>query len=292
MLLDRGTRKKLAELARQTGQDQSGAVTPPAEGTANDIPGRAAAAPRARRVGDLDELHGPLADLLPGLAHSVREGEYYELRTPVSAHGDWAVAAIERWLGAMRAGHLATHAAAAKALPEGVVFMDTETTGLNNEPLFLVGLLSLDEGEPVLTQLLARHYGEEPAVLAEAARRLHAADLLVTYNGASFDVPYVRNRLRYHRLSAPRFAPHLDLLPVARRRLGRSLGNCRLQTLELHLCGRQRVGDIAGADIPQAYHDFVADGDAARLRHIVNHNSLDLLTLAELAAHLSEPATG
>jgi hypothetical protein len=233
-----------------------------------------------------------LADLLPGLARGVSEGEYYELRTPVAAYGDWAVAAIDRWLGAMRAGHLAGHnAAAAKALPEGVVFMDTETTGLNNEPLFLVGLLSLDEGEPVLTQLLARHYGEEPAVLAEAARRLHAADLLVTYNGASFDVPYVRNRLRYHRLSAPRFAPHLDLLPVARRRLGRSLGNCRLQTLERHLCGRERVGDIAGADIPQAYHDFVADGDAGRLRQIVNHNSLDLLTLAELTAHLSAPAS-
>lgn len=230
---------------------------------------------------------------MPGEIRVVAEGEYYELRTPVAAYGEWAAAAVARWLEAARRGDWGPPLLDPQSAdPTATVFMDTETTGLGNEPLFLVGLLALEHGQAVVTQLLARDYGEEPAVLAEAARRMVASGLLVTYNGAQFDVPYVQNRLRYHRLSAPAFDPHLDLLPVARRRLGRTLGNCKLQTLELHLCGRERVADIPGAEIPQAYHDFVADGDACRLRQIVMHNSLDLITLAELAAHLGPGETG
>lgn len=289
MSLDRETRRRLAELTRKgvtatpaPTTEPPGPVAPPAQ--AQPAP---PAPPPVLRVGLTEVRHGPLEELLPGVVRLVEEGEYYELRTPVAAYGDWANAAVERWRAAARRGQL--------TLPgnipgEAAVFMDTETTGLNNEPLFLVGLLTLDAGEPQIVQLLARHYADEPAVLGEAARRLTAAGLIVTYNGTTFDLPYIMNRLRYHRRPPGHFEPHLDLLPVARQILGRSLGNCRLQTLEYHLCGRERVADIPGGEIPQAYHDFVADGDAAALTQIVTHNSFDLITLAELGGHLARPA--
>lgn len=284
MQFDKQTRQRLAALTRQGMQARPATEPSPAPAAERIV--TPAQAPL--QVGLTEERHGPLEALLPGAVQTVAEGEYYELRTPVAAYGDWAAAAVRHWLEAQRHGGLEGLLPAPGNLPpEGFVFMDTETTGLGNEPLFLVGLLLLEEDEPTVVQLLARHYGEEPAVLAEATRRLQAAGLIVTYNGATFDLPYVRNRLRYHRLPAPRFACHLDLLPVARRKLGRSLGNCKLQTLERHLCGRERVGDIPGAEIPQAYHDFVAEGDAVLLRHIITHNSLDMITLAELQARLA-----
>lgn len=275
MKLDRTTRRKLSGLGRQM----------PPEATTPGV--TAPASPPAARgpltIGDPTERHGPLEELLPGTPLTLAEGELYELRLPVSELGEWAIAAVSHWETAARSGR-----ANRNTSPEQTVFFDTETTALSNAPLFLAGLLALEDGEPVIRQLLARDYSEEPAVLAESARRLHAPELVVSYNGTGFDLPYVRDRLRYHRLGPLRVRGHLDLLPVARRRLGRSLGNCKLQTLELHLCGRLRGCDIAGADIPQAYHDFVANGDAWQICRIIEHNAYDVVTLAEIAAHLAD----
>jgi len=83
-----------------------------------------------------------------------------------------------------------------------------------------------------------------------------------------------------------RMPRHLDLLHEARRRWKGQLPNCRLQTLESYLCRRVRSGDIPGGDIPEAYHRFVRDGDARRLRAICRHNLLDMLTMVQLVCIL------
>jgi len=288
MLLDRENRRRLAELSRKgaTGPTQAPAVAAPEPAAAPD--------PRpALQVGWADDSNGPLAELLPGEARTVAEGVYWELSTPVSAYGPWAEESVARYLAALADGRLPGACQGMGHLTaETIVFMDTETTGLNNEPLFLVGLLSVGGGEAAVVQLLARDYAEEPAVLAEAMRRLQASGLVVTYNGTTFDLPYIRNRLRYHRLAAPRVDRHVDLLKTARACLGRSLGNCRLQTLERHYCGRERAGDIPGGEIPQAYHDFVASGDAGCILKIARHNGMDMIALAELLGHLAEAEKG
>lgn len=283
MKLDRSLHKRLADLERGLRPD------PPAPGA----PAAPAAARGLLSVGEAEERHGALEDLLPGLPRAAEHGQYWELITPLHHYGDWAVEAVGRWVAAAGEGRFPGQLLPAGAAPAGnppglaAVFFDTETTGLNNEPLFLVGMLCHDGREGYIRQLLARDYTEEPAVLAEARSLLTAAGLVVSYNGVRFDVPYLQGRLRYHRLGSFHPGVHLDLLPVARRVLGRSLGDCKLQTLERHLCRRERNNDIPGAQIPQAYHDFVADGDAGRLRRIVEHNSFDVVTLAELAGHLA-----
>jgi hypothetical protein len=81
------------------------------------------------------------------------------------------------------------------------------------------------------------------------------------------------------------FAPppiHIDLLPLARAVVGTRTPNHRLLTLETHFCKRKRVGDIDGADIPAAYHDFVRTGDAKDMANIIHHNRLDLVTMLQL----------
>jgi len=75
---------------------------------------------------------------------------------------------------------------------------------------------------------------------------------------------------------------HLDLLHAARRRWRHEVPNCRLVTLEWHLCGRQRSGDIPGSEIPRVYHEFVRRGYSASMKQVFHHNVLDLVTLAEL----------
>lgn len=167
-----------------------------------------------------------------------------------------------------------------------MLFMDLETTGLGSSPLFLVGTMTWDGQSLLVRQYLARDYTEEAAAIGLFADRAADCDLLVSFNGKAFDLPYLRMRAAATRVPMPAELPHLDLLYESRRAWRAVLPNCRLETLEQRLLGRTRDGDIPGRLIPEAYHEFVRTGNAARLAAIVRHNLLDLLTMAELMVRL------
>ena len=176
--------------------------------------------------------------------------------------------------------------------PARLLFLDIETLGLTATPVFLVGMMSLEadgghkgkSGAPRfrIRQLFARNYSEEPHLLAHLAKTLRDDHILVTYNGKSFDWPYLCDRAVYHSVSMVNEPGHLDLLKEARRRWRNVLPNCQLQTLEYHVSGRRRVGDLPGSMIPDAYHRYVKTGDARPMLDVIHHNALDLVTMAEL----------
>jgi uncharacterized protein YprB with RNaseH-like and TPR domain len=165
-----------------------------------------------------------------------------------------------------------------------VLYLDIETTGLSGmRPLFLVGVMFFDGDDFQIRQFFARHYGEECHLLADLAELLPAFDMLVTFNGRRFDAPYIVDRVRMNGLALDWPAHHFDLLHESRRRWRGLLPNCRLVTLEQFICRRHRVDDIPSAEIPAAYHEFVHTEDPSKMRHVIHHNALDLLTMAELA---------
>ncbi len=219
------------------------------------------------------------------------EMAYHLIVRPLSDLGADCVAIATRYAAVMRGAgqrfdEQAASAAlchAAEAAPEDLLFMDIESCGLYGASLFLIGTMVFEGGELVFRQHLARDYAEEAAVLTAFAQRLAACPLLVTFNGKAFDMTMIRERAAFHGVELPADEPpHLDLLHESRRMWRGRLPNCRLQTLELALCGRLRTGDIPGWAIPDAYHRFVATGDARQLADILHHNLLDLLTMAEL----------
>lgn len=173
--------------------------------------------------------------------------------------------------------------------PARLLYLDIETTGLSGVPLFLVGLMFLDDDGIRVVQLLARDYSEESALLEHLAGLFTRFDCLITFNGASFDLPYIRDRFFANTLRCRFPGHHLDLLPLSRRRWRTKLPDCRLQTLERWVCGRHRDGDIPSLDIPETYHLFVRTGNAALIRPILDHNALDLVTMGELLIRLIEP---
>jgi uncharacterized protein YprB with RNaseH-like and TPR domain len=63
---------------------------------------------------------------------------------------------------------------------------------------------------------------------------------------------------------------------------GRRVPNCRLQTLESVVLGRERTGDVPGSRIPTVYREFLKTGLAGELAEAVKHNLLDLVSTAEL----------
>jgi len=169
---------------------------------------------------------------------------------------------------------------------EGVLLLDLETAGLAGNPVFLAGLMTVHSGCIHLRQLLARHYLEEPALVAAVACTVRDHPLLVTYNGKAFDLPMLVDRACRHRLAFALPHAHLDLLHHARRAYRGRVPNMKLTTLEWLICERRRFGDVAGREIPGLFHRFARDGDPTAMAAVLHHNALDLITLAELLAHL------
>lgn len=172
---------------------------------------------------------------------------------------------------------------------EQVCFLDLETAGLSAAPAFLIGLLGVQGGTLTAEQFFARDYTEETSALTEAAQRLRETAVVVTFNGKSFDVPCLRDRMNYYGLPWNETFSHVDLLHHARRRWKDALPDCRLQTLETRICRRRRTDDIPGHQIPDRYHDYVDTRDAALVAPILHHNLLDLVTMVELLAALLRP---
>lgn len=166
------------------------------------------------------------------------------------------------------------------------VFLDIESTGFFNCPTFLVGTMFLSGEDFVIRQLFARDYSEEKCLIEVLSDLLCNFDAVITFNGKSYDIPFISDRAIYHgsRFTAEVF--HFDLLHHSRRHWRESLPNCRLQTLELHVCGRRRVGDIPSSEIPHVYHTFVRTGDPYLLVRVFHHNILDLITMSELLVEL------
>jgi hypothetical protein len=170
-----------------------------------------------------------------------------------------------------------------------MLFLDLETCGLTACPVFLAGVALIGESDVVLRQIFARDYLEERALIHEVARLIGESDFLVTFNGKSFDVPFLRDRATHHRMAVPAAVPHLDLLWLARRRWKQTLPDCKLKTLEWRVLRRRRSGDVGGSDIPGLYHDFVQRGEAHRLVPVFHHNMLDVVAMVELLPTLFDP---
>jgi uncharacterized protein YprB with RNaseH-like and TPR domain len=176
------------------------------------------------------------------------------------------------------------------ALPDRAIGLDLETCGLAGSALFLIGLFRQIDGEPTIELLLARNYSEEPAVLATLWQTIADHQVLLTFNGKTFDWPMVIERSIRHRLGGDFIRGqflHIDILHHARRRWREQLPNCRLQTLEQHVCRRHRTVDIPGHRIPAVYADYVRTGFERDMDMVLHHNALDLVTLFDLALRLA-----
>jgi uncharacterized protein YprB with RNaseH-like and TPR domain len=194
----------------------------------------------------------------------------------------------------------------AAALPDRAVAIDLETCGLAGAALFLIGVLRHIGNRPTIELLVARNYAEEPAVLATFWKTVAKCDVLISFNGKSFDWPMLCERSARYRMPTVGWAPpttvgtasgsatslgqtktHVDILHHARRRWRRHLPDCRLQTLERFVCGRQRSGDIPGQQIPTVYAEYVRTGFEREMDFVLHHNALDLVTLYDLALRMA-----
>ena len=244
--------------------------------------------------------HAPLEEALPGQVMKTRVGATWvasTLHEPAERHGDVPLGAaleadfrhLERMTGDARLAGFD---------PREALFLDIEATGLEHGAgtlAFLVGI-GFFEGDTLrLEQILLRDHDEEAALLAILWERVQAFRYLVSFNGKSFDLSVLQNRMVMHRMcsreeSQLKLRPHLDLLHVSRAVYKGLWDDVRLQTLERHVLGFVRHDDMPGAMAASCWFAWLREADPAPLVGIAVHNRHDVLSMVALAGVLAREA--
>lgn len=167
-----------------------------------------------------------------------------------------------------------------------IVLLDVETTGLSRGAgtlAFLIGLATIARDGIRVQQLLLLNPAGEEACLDHLVRFLSGYQYLLSFNGKSFDVPVIRNRLLLNRRPELPRLTHFDLLHIFRRLAPRgALPGRRQGDLERELLGVDRGDDIPGAEVPQIYFDWLRYGVDRGMERVLDHNLRDLLGMAFL----------
>ena len=232
-----------------------------------------------------------LESIITGQSISVDVGEFYLVRRKLAELHSSADAVVQKYCNLFASDRETRYDPQElrddlrdflSAAPAKTMFLDAETTGFSNTPLFLLGIMYFNGERFIIDQLFARDYSEEGPLLHYFSEFAPGFDILVTFNGKSFDAPFIRDRMIYHRKRFTWTQTHVDILHHSRRRWKGKFSDCKLQTLEREICGRRREGDVPGALVPEVYREFVRSGDTRLLADVFHHNALDLITLAEL----------
>lgn len=168
-----------------------------------------------------------------------------------------------------------------------LLFLDLETLGLSGNAVILLGIGRLIKQGMEIHQYIAPSVADEPASLFAALDSVGASRALVTFNGQTFDLPRLRQRLNFYRLPALGEIAHLDLLYPSRRQFKSTLPDTRLKTIGRRVL-RQRPSpmDIPSELVPDFYDAYRRHKNIGPLIPIIEHNKEDLITLGRLLSKL------
>ncbi len=201
------------------------------------------------------------------------------------------VASTQDWLWRrLPKSHPLVHYLAGFCNDEDFAIIDIETLGLSMRPIVLLGIAKPKKKSLCVSQFLLRDIQDEPSAIWALISQLEPNTSLITFNGKSFDIPYIKQRLAYYGMNASLSNPHFDVLHFTRRALRNKLADCRLETVEKYL-GIERGINIPGALVPNFYETYLRTRNVGPLVAIVEHNKQDLINLGNLFSRLYEEWT-
>ena len=169
------------------------------------------------------------------------------------------------------------------ARAERVCYLDIETTGLSMSPLFLVGLMYTVDGRLMMDQLFARDYSEEGVVLRFLADMMPRFEILVTFNGITFDVPFIKERMTIHRLA---FRRRRRFTSTSCRSRAASWARGRRTTGFRRSRRTSARGSGSATSTAPTFRRRITisfePADAKDVANIIHHNRLDLVTMLQL----------
>ncbi|WP_051569093.1 ribonuclease H-like domain-containing protein [Alkaliphilus transvaalensis] len=164
--------------------------------------------------------------------------------------------------------------------------LDIETTGLSSKyhNVILIGLLYPHNNRTVIKQFFAENIHEEEELLQFFAEEIKRYDFLITYNGVTFDYPFLKERFKKYNITWPHDdIKHFDILHFLKKCKGQlPLENLKLKTVENYL-GINRQDTISGKDSVVLYKTYESNPSPALEKTILLHNYEDIYYLAKVA---------
>lgn len=170
------------------------------------------------------------------------------------------------------------------------LFFDIETTGLSADisAITLIGCCDMDRN---ITQWFNEDGFSQKQILSDFLAFIKSYDTLITFNGTTFDLPFLTSKIKEFKLNASfdRYE-HLDLFQILKpyKNLW-GLKNFRQKNLEEYL-GFHRTDKLSGKKLIKTYQNYLEKGDTKDKEAVLLHNREDLLGLRNIYSLMSYPA--
>ena len=158
-------------------------------------------------------------------------------------------------------------------------FVDIETTGLNRKhhKIILIGLLYVDGDTKYIKQYFCDKLNEEKAMLTTFYNDVKEYELIISYNGQSFDIPFINARFKENGMDYY-LDPFnsFDLYRLVRKnRSMLGLNRYNLKSVEEYL-GICRDDTISGKESIELYYDYINGDNLTSKKKVLLHNLDDL----------------
>jgi len=187
---------------------------------------------------------------------------------------------------------------------EELLFLDIETLGLYDSPIIMVGLGYFKNNNFEIHILFARDLEEEIAMCEHLKTEiLPNYSCFITYNGKSFDIPYIANRFMYFFDDNPMISEgevpyerfnskfhHIDLYHNCRRKYKGSYEKYTLTDMEEKLLNMKRENELPSSLVGLCYKKYLE----APLRYVglvkevIEHNYWDIYSMPLILQKLLE----
>ncbi|WP_168198295.1 ribonuclease H-like domain-containing protein [Crassaminicella thermophila] len=161
---------------------------------------------------------------------------------------------------------------------------DIETTGLNpnDDQVILIGLLYLENGNITIKQFFCNNRNEELSLLKSFIKVIKHFDILINYNGNTFDIPFLNKRFLANKINySIESYKSIDILKLIRKvQKNLNLKNCKLKSIEKYL-GIHRNDTISGKESVSLYAQFEKNQNIQLKNTILLHNYDDLYYLGK-----------
>lgn len=168
------------------------------------------------------------------------------------------------------------------------IFIDIETLGLHGYLLFLIGIAYFDEQILVIEQILARNMDEEVAVLAYLNEKLKKKKVIGSFNGKSFDIPVIKDRMDYYGINGNFEHPHFDIYHFSKRAFQDRFNDFKLTYLENKIFNIVRKDHIPSSLIPDYYKAYLKTKNIGSLIPIIEHNKQDIISTVKIFGKIHE----
>ena len=164
---------------------------------------------------------------------------------------------------------------------KNIAYFDIEVTDLKAEWGFVLSWCLKYRDDPnvrysIVTKEEIWNYDFDKRVIKELLEELNNVDILVTYYGTRFDIPYVRSRSLYHGFDFPKYGSiyHWDLYYKVRYGMALSRNSLDNSTTFLGIEGK--------TPIDKQYWLKSKYGDPEALNYVLEHNIADVEILEDL----------